>query len=81
MLAPYRKEAGFLACKQPYPSWDGTGRTCGRHSSTSAINAATGNEECRKRMEYGPYFGTWAPFYNIHKMYAGLRDAMALIAE
>ena len=25
--------------------------------------------------DFGPYFGTWAPFYNIHKMYAGLRDA------
>ena len=77
-----------------------------------AINAATGHEECRKRMEYmiaeiaecaeankknhpewgngymggfphsdklwstfktgnfSTYFGSWAPFYNLHKMYA-----------
>ena len=82
-----------------------------------AINAATGDKECQKRMEYfiselqacadanaknhpewgkgyvggvpgsdriwgnfkkgnfGPYYGAWVPFYNIHKMYAGLRDA------
>lgn len=25
--------------------------------------------------EFGPYFGAWAPFYNLHKMFAGLRDA------
>jgi hypothetical protein len=82
-----------------------------------AINAATGSEECRQRMDYfiselqacadanaknhpawgkgyvggvpgsdrvwgnfkkgdfGAYYGSWVPFYNIHKMYAGLRDA------
>ena len=80
------------------------------------MNAATGNDECRRRMEYmigelqlcadantknhpewgkgyvggmpnseriwstfkkgnfRVYFGSWAPFYNLHKMYAGLRD-------
>jgi len=114
MLAPYRKEAGLQPRKPSYPNWDGLD---GHYLSALAINAATGNEECRKRMEYmiselqlvldannqrpeawchnyiggvpnsakmwtafskgdfGPYFGTWAPFYNIHKMYAGLRDA------
>ena len=82
-----------------------------------AINAATGSQECQKRLEYwiselqacadanaknhpewgrgyvggvpgsdriwsafkkgdfGPYSGSWVPFYNLHKMYAGLRDA------
>jgi len=114
MLAPYRKEAGLQPRKPSYPNWDGLDGHVGGHY-LSAL--ATGNEECRKRMEYmiselqlvldannqrpeawchnyiggvpnsakmwtafskgdfGPYFGTWAPFYNIHKMYAGLRDA------
>ena len=118
MLAPYRKEAGLQPRKPSYPNWDGLdGHVGGHYLAALAINAATGNEECRKRMEYmiselqlvldannqrheawchnyiggvpnsakmwtafskgdfGPYFGTWAPFYNIHKMYAGLRDA------
>lgn len=118
MLAPYRKEAGLHPRKPSYPNWDGLdGHVGGHYLSALAINAATGNEECRKRMEYmiselqlvldannqrheawchnyiggvpnsakmwtafskgdfGPYFGIWAPFYNIHKMYAGLRDA------
>ncbi len=118
MLAPYRKEAGLQPRKPSYPNWDGLDGHVGGHYLTAlAINAATGNEECHKRMEYmiselqlvldannqrheawchnyiggvpnsakmwtafskgdfGPYFGTWAPFYNIHKMYAGLRDA------
>jgi DUF1680 family protein len=118
MLAPYRKEAGLQPRKPSYPNWDGLdGHVGGHYLSALAINAATGNEKCRKRMEYmiselqlvldannqrheawchnyiggvpnsakmwtafskgdfGPYFGIWAPFYNIHKMYAGLRDA------
>lgn len=118
MLAPYRKEAGLQPRKPSYPNWDGLdGHVGGHYLSALAINAATGNEKCRKRMEYmiselqlvldannqrheawchnyiggvpnsakmwtafskgdfGSYFGTWAPFYNIHKMYAGLRDA------
>lgn len=118
MLALYRKEAGLQPRKPSYPNWDGLdGHVGGHYLSALAINAATGNEECRKRMEYmiselqlvldannqrheawchnyiggipnsakmwtafskgdfGPYFGIWAPFYNIHKMYAGLRDA------
>ena len=28
-----------------------------------------------KKGDFGIYFGSWAPFYNLHKMYAGLRDA------
>ncbi len=118
MLAPYRKEAGLQPKKPTYPNWDGLdGHVGGHYLSAMAINAATGDEECRKRMEYmiselqicadandkrgeawsknyvggfpgspelwstyrkgdfGKYFGAWAPFYNLHKMYAGLRDA------
>ncbi len=118
LLAPYRKEAGLQPKAPSYPNWDGLdGHVGGHYITAMAINAATGNEECRKRMEYmvdeiaecaaannannpewgkgymggvpnsakmwsefkkgnlGSYNGTWAPFYNIHKMYAGLRDA------
>ena len=28
-----------------------------------------------KKGNFGPYSGAWVPFYNIHKIYAGLRDA------
>ena len=28
-----------------------------------------------KKGNFGPYSGAWVPFYNIHKVYAGLRDA------
>ena len=28
-----------------------------------------------KKGDFGPYQGAWVPFYNLHKMYAGLRDA------
>ena len=28
-----------------------------------------------KKGNFSTYFGSWAPFYNLHKMYAGLRDA------
>lgn len=118
LLAPYRKEAGLEPKAKPYPNWDGLdGHVGGHYLTAMAINAATGNAECRQRMEYmiselqlcadannknhpdwgkgyvggmpgseriwsnfkkgdfGVYFGSWAPFYNLHKMYAGLRDA------
>lgn len=118
LLAPYRKEAGLEPRKKAYPNWDGLdGHVGGHYLSAMAMNAATGSEECRGRMEYmiselelcaeanrknhpdwgigyvggmpgsekiwtafkegdfGVYFGSWAPFYNLHKMYAGLRDA------
>ena len=118
LLAPYRKEAGLEPRAKTYPNWDGLDGHVGGHYLTAlAINAATGSEECRQRMEYfiselqlcadanaknhpewgrgyvggmpnseniwsnfkkgdfGVYFGSWAPFYNLHKMYAGLRDA------
>ncbi len=118
LLAPYRKEAGLTPKAKTYPNWDGLdGHVGGHYLTAMAINAATGNEDCRKRMEYmideiaecaeankknnpewgigymggmpnskniwstfkkgefRTYFGSWAPFYNLHKMYAGLRDA------
>ena len=28
-----------------------------------------------KKGDFGPYYGAWVPYYNLHKMYAGLRDA------
>ena len=118
LIAPYRKEAGLTPKAKCYPNWDGLdGHVGGHYLTAMAINAATGNEECRKRMEYiineiaecaeanyknhpkwgvgymggmpnsqniwsgfkngdfRVYSGSWAPFYNLHKMYAGLRDA------
>ncbi|MGN0048422.1 MAG: beta-L-arabinofuranosidase domain-containing protein [Bacteroides sp.] len=118
LLAPYRKEAGLQPRKPTYPNWDGLdGHVGGHYLSALAINAATGSEECKRRMDYmiaelklcleandrrgeawsygyigghpgsrelwstlrkgdfRTYFGAWAPYYNIHKMYAGLRDA------
>lgn len=118
LLAPYRKEAGLTPKAKTYPNWDGLdGHVGGHYLTAMALNAATGDEECRRRMEYmigeleecadaynrnhpewgkgyvggfpgsaklwsafkkgdfGIYFGSWAPFYNLHKMYAGLRDA------
>ena len=118
LLAPYRKEAGLEPRAKTYPNWDGLdGHVGGHYLTAMAINAATGNDECRQRMEYmigelqlcadanaknhpewgkgyvggmpnseriwstfkkgdfRVYFSSWAPFYNLHKMYAGLRDA------
>ena len=118
LLAPYLKEAGLTPKAKSYPNWDGLdGHVGGHYLTAMAINAATGDEACRERMEYfiselqacadanaknhpewgkgyvggvpgsdriwsaykkgdfGAYSGAWVPFYNIHKMYAGLRDA------
>ena len=114
----YRKEAGLEPKAKPYPNWDGLdGHVAGHYLAAMAMNAARGNEECRRRMEYmiaelqvcadanaknhpdwgkgyvggmpdseriwsnfkkgdfRVYSGAWAPIYNIHKMFAGLRDA------
>ncbi len=119
LLAPYRKEAGLPAKAESYPNWIGLdGHVAGHYLSAMAMNyAATGNKECKKRMEYmldeinacqkanavnnadwgvgyaggfpnsaklwsafkkgdfSVYSSSWVPFYNLHKMYAGLRDA------
>ena len=54
MLAPYRKEAGLEMKAKPYPNWDGLdGHIAGHYLSAMAQNyAATGDAECRERMEY-----------------------------
>lgn len=119
LLAPYRKQAGLPEKAKTYPNWDGLdGHVAGHYLSALAMNyAATGNKECKKRMDYmlnelneclaanalnnsewgvgyiggfpnsaklwtafkkgdfSIYLSAWAPFYNLHKMYAGLRDA------
>jgi len=119
LLAPYRKEAGLPENAKSYPNWEGLdGHVGGHYLSAMAMNyAATGNAECKKRMDYmiselkacqeanalkypdwgvgyvggipnsaalwskikagevGSIWSAWAPYYNIHKMYAGLRDA------
>lgn len=119
LLAPYRKVAGLPQKAESYPNWSGLdGHVAGHYLSAMAMNyAATGNKECKSRMEYmlselkeiqeanavnnaewgvgyaggfpnsdhlwsafkkgdfSIYLSAWAPFYNLHKMYAGLRDA------
>ena len=119
LLQPFRKEAGLPEKGLRYSNWAGLdGHIGGHYLSAMAMNyAATGNRECKKRMEYmiaqlkacqdantknNPDWGTgyaggvpnsktiwstlekgdfnafhaaWVPWYNIHKMYAGLRDA------
>lgn len=121
LLAPYRKEAGLPEKAKQFPNWDGLdGHVGGHYLSAMAIHyAATGNLECKRRMEYmiaelkacqeangikypdwgvgyvggvpngaslwpkikagdiGVIWQWWVPWYNIHKMYAGLRDAWA----
>src|SRR5690606_14440151 len=54
LLAPYRKEAGLSPKASGYPNWEGLdGHVGGHYLSAMAMNyAATGDEECRKRMEY-----------------------------
>ncbi len=119
LLAGYRKEAGLPEKAKSYANWDGLdGHVGGHYLSALAMNvAATGNGECKKRMEYiiaelrtcqeangianpqwakgyagavpnskkiwsslqqgdlTAYRSAWVPWYNVHKMYAGLRDA------
>ncbi|MGC4102409.1 beta-L-arabinofuranosidase domain-containing protein [Ferruginibacter sp.] len=119
LLAGYRKEAGLPVKAASYTNWNGLdGHVGGHYLSALAMNyAATGNEECKKRMLYmlaelkacqdantinNPGWGSgyvgavpdskkiwstlqkgdftafraaWVPWYNVHKMYAGLRDA------
>jgi DUF1680 family protein len=118
LLQPYLKEAGLPEKGQPFTNWAGLdGHVGGHYLSALAMNAATGNEACKKRMEYmiaelkacqeanaknnpdwgngyvggvpnskivwpalmkgdlAPYRAAWVPWYNVHKMYAGLRDA------
>ena len=119
LLAPFRKEAGLPEKAPLFLNWQGLdGHVVGHYLSALAMNyAATGNAECKRRMDYmiaelkicqeangkensdwgkgylggipnskglwgtlmkgdfKVYRSAWAPWYNIHKMYAGLRDA------
>jgi hypothetical protein len=121
LLAPFRKEAGLPEKAKLFPNWEGLdGHIGGHYLSAMAMNyAATGNAECKKRMDYmiavlkacqdanginnadwgkgylggvpnskniwsnlqkgdfKAYRAAWVPWYNVHKMYAGLRDAWA----
>ena len=121
LLAPYRKEAGLIPKAESYKNWDGLdGHIAGHYLTAMAMNfAATGNAECKSRMDYmiseldecqeankknnadwgigyaggvpnskviwtklksgdlSAYRAAWVPWYNVHKMYAGLRDAWA----
>jgi DUF1680 family protein len=54
LLAPYRKEAGLPAKAKSYPNWEGLdGHIAGHYLSALAINySATGNDECKNRMDY-----------------------------
>jgi len=118
LLASYRKEAGLQPKDSSYKNWDGLdGHIGGHYLSAMAINAATGNAECKKRMlyiiaelkqcqdanaknnsswgvgyvggvpnseavwtsvkngDFKAFHAAWVPWYNVHKMFAGLRDA------
>ncbi len=119
LLAPFRIQAGLEPKSDPYANWAGLDGHVGEHYlSAMAMNyAATGNADCKSRMNYiiaeldtiqqanavnNPSWGvgylggmpgseklwtnlkigdlttykqTWAPWYNLHKMYAGLRNA------
>ena len=118
LLAPYLKEAGLTPKDSSYTNWAGLdGHIGGHYLSAMAINAATGNTECEKRMlymiaelqkcqdanaknnkswgigyvggvpnsvavwksvqdgDFKAFHAAWVPWYNVHKMYAGLRDA------
>jgi len=50
-----------------YPEW-GKGYVGGVPQSARIWSAY-------KKGDFGPYRSAWVPYYNIHKMYAGLRDA------
>ncbi|WP_318311764.1 glycoside hydrolase family 127 protein [Flagellimonas crocea] len=54
LLAPYRKEAGLKPKAPAYPNWEGLdGHVGGHYLSAMAMNyAATGNLECKQRMDY-----------------------------
>ena len=112
LLAPFLKEAGLTPKAESFENWkDLDGHVGGHYLSALAIHyAATGNVECKRRMDYmvselkrcqqkngNGYVGGvphgaeiwsevkkgnvgivpkfWVPWYNLHKTYAGLRDA------
>ena len=54
LLAPFRAEAGLPKKAEYYPNWAGLdGHIAGHYLTAMAMNwEQTGNEECRRRMEY-----------------------------
>ncbi len=54
LLAGYRKEAGLPEKAKIFPNWEGLdGHVGGHYLSALAMNyAATGNADCKKRMDY-----------------------------
>jgi DUF1680 family protein len=112
LLAGFRKEAGLKPKAESYPNWAGLDGHIGGHylSAMAIYAAATGDKECKRRMDYivtelaecqaangNGYVGAvpnsrelwrlvaagdpkatlkrWVPWYNLHKTFAGLRDA------
>ena len=120
LLAPCRIEAGLPSPAAKYPNWESMGldgHTAGHYLSALAQQAAQGDAEMRRRLDYmvaamaacqrangdgyvggvpagrklwqriasGDFQaesfsleGAWVPFYNLHKTFAGLRDAWLL---
>ena len=54
LLAPFLKEAGLPKKAEVFPNWSGLdGHVGGHYLSALAIHyAATGNPECKRRMDY-----------------------------
>ena len=54
ILEPFLREAGLQPRGEMYPNWEGlAGHIGGHYLSAMAMNyAATGNTECKRRMEY-----------------------------
>lgn len=112
LLEPFLTEAGLTPKGTRYVNWDGlAGHVGGHYLSALAMHyAATGNADCKAKMDYmitelkacqdanaDGYLGgvpgskamwagvktgnltlynsKWVPWYNVHKTYAGLRDA------
>ncbi|WP_233268780.1 glycoside hydrolase family 127 protein [Mucilaginibacter lacusdianchii] len=119
LLAPFLREAGLHPKAESYGNWENSGldgHTAGHYLTALAqMYAATGNLECKRRLDYmtnelarcqannpDGYVGgvpggrqmwakvklgdfsefdkKWVPWYNLHKLYAGLRDSY-LLAE
>lgn len=122
LLAGFRQNAGLPEKAKKYGGWENrglAGQTAGHYLSALALMvASTGDEDCRKKLEYtvnelaecqaaaadgflagmpdghaifdkiekadlgnkGGFDlnGTWVPWYNQHKLFAGLRDAWLL---
>ena len=54
LLAPFLKEAGLPKKAEVFPNWSGLDGHVGGHylSALAVHNAATGNPECKRRMDY-----------------------------